>query len=173
MTSKSQSHPLLTAHAEAIKVYETANAETHPDASVQSLAGIKASARQKIDLAEMEMEIAGVTYEPWTPPAKSSVRKPSVSDGDLMTRIDLLTKLAADETRRGPVRVTAAKERDRLTAAAVSRGLIDAPAETETAKPARKTVKTSARKSATPPLKRTPAAKVASVASEATFPTAA
>jgi hypothetical protein len=109
-------HPLVTAHAEAITARE--NAQT---------AGVKAGATTKIANLELEMTIEGVEFHPWSPPVKVSTRRPSRSDADLMARLDVVRQIAASSKYAPSIRATADRETQRLTAQAVARGLIADP----------------------------------------------
>lgn len=159
---------LLAAHAALVKQYAEVDKD-HSDKTPAQRAGIRAGIARKITREiEIELELANVTYEPFAPERKSTVRH-SRTDADLLARLDTLSQLANDESRRPAIRAVAQSEADRLRKMAVSRSLIendsaDAKAKS-TAKPKTTTVKSAA--------KRAPKKIAGAVKTEATFPTAA
>jgi hypothetical protein len=122
-TNTTQDHPLIVAYRDAITKYESA-----------TTAGVKAGARRAIDNLALEMVVESVPFTPWDPPHKSSAKRPSRNDAELMARIDTIRQIRDDSQHSQSIRDTAARQFDQLVKQATARGLLSegTPTEEET-----------------------------------------
>jgi hypothetical protein len=116
--------PLLTAHADAVAKYGSA-----------TTAGVKAGLTRKIADLELELTVESIPFDSWTPPRKSSAKRPSRNDAELMARIDTIRQIRDDSQHPQSVRDTADRHLAQLVKQATARGLIHSEEAEETPEP--------------------------------------
>lgn len=134
MSAKTQTHPLLVAHSDAITAHTNAglleDGTPNPELTKQQGAGIRAGLSRKIADLELELTVESIPFDPWSPPRKTSAKKPTRNDAELMARIDTIRQIRDDGQHPQSVRDTAARHFDQLVRQATARGLL--PEETPT-----------------------------------------